>query len=129
MKLKTIKRMTVTFLVNHVFAGTRFFRCKRRMLRSIGYEIGENTKIVGPIFNTGTLRIGADCWIGRILYHHGGQRRLDRRTVHCPAGYGRCRRKRCCGVRLCDRRRAGGYIGGRCAGQGYEGVRRPCYRN
>lgn len=71
MKLKTIKRMTVTFLVNHVFAGTRFFRYKRRMLRSIGYEIGENTKIVGPIFNTDTLRIGADCWIGRNLTVHG----------------------------------------------------------
>lgn len=71
MKLKTIKRIFVTFLVNHVFTGTRFFDCKRRLLLPIGYEIGENTKIVGPLFNTGTLRIGTDCWIGRNLTVHG----------------------------------------------------------
>lgn len=40
-------------MVNHVLAGTRFFPAKRNLLRSIGYEIGENTKIVGPIHNTG----------------------------------------------------------------------------
>lgn len=64
MKLKTIKKRIVIYLVNHVLAGTRFFPAKRSLLRSIGYEIGENTKIVGPIHNTGTLRIGANCWIG-----------------------------------------------------------------
>lgn len=48
-----------------------FFPAKRNLLRSIGYEIGENTKIVGPIHNTGTLRIGANCWIGCNLTVHG----------------------------------------------------------
>lgn len=47
MKLKTIKKRIVIYLVNHVLAGTRFFPAKRSLLRSIGYEIGENTKIVG----------------------------------------------------------------------------------
>lgn len=49
MKLKTIKQRIVIYLVNHTLAGTRFFSAKRNLLRSIGYEIGENTKIVGPI--------------------------------------------------------------------------------
>lgn len=71
MKLKTIKKRIVIYLVNHVLAGTRFFPAKRNLLRSIGYEIGENTQIVGPIHNTGTLRIGANCWIGCNLTVHG----------------------------------------------------------
>lgn len=71
MKLKTIKKRIVIYLVNHTLAGTRFFSEKRNLLRSIGYEIGENTKIVGPIYNTGTLRIGANCWIGCNLTVHG----------------------------------------------------------
>lgn len=71
MKLKTIKQRIVIYLVNHTLAGTRFFSAKRNLLRSIGYEIGENTKIVGPIHNTGTLRIGANCWIGCNLTVHG----------------------------------------------------------
>lgn len=71
MKLKTIKKRIVIYLVNHTLAGTRFFSEKRNLLRSIGYEIGENTKIVGPIYNTGTLHIGANCWIGCNLTVHG----------------------------------------------------------
>lgn len=64
MKLRSIKKRIVLHMVNHTLAGTRFFAAKRRLLRSIGYEIGDNTKIVGPIHNTGTLCIGADCWVG-----------------------------------------------------------------
>ena len=71
MKLKSIKKRIVICIVDHVLAGTRSFPAKRKLLRSIGYEIGENTKIVGPIRNTGTLRIGANCWIGSGLTVHG----------------------------------------------------------
>ena len=71
MKLKSIKKRIVIYMVNHVLNGTRFFTAKRKLLRSIGYEIGENTKIVGPLYNTGMLRIGANCWIGCSLTVHG----------------------------------------------------------
>ena len=71
MKIKTIKRIGVMFAVNHILCGTRFYGAKRRLLRWIGHEIGSNTRIVGPLFSTGTLRIGADCWIGRGLTVHG----------------------------------------------------------
>ena len=71
MKLKTIKRLLVQFTVNHVLAGTKFFSLKRKLLCSIGYQIGANTKIVGPLYNTGKLCIGDNCWIGRNLTVHG----------------------------------------------------------
>lgn len=65
MRIKTIKRVIVLFLVNHCLAGTRCFNQKRYLLRSIGYDIGRGTKVVGPIFCTGKLVIGEECWIGR----------------------------------------------------------------
>lgn len=74
MKLSTINRVWVYFCVNHILHGTRFFALKRRMLRSIGHEIGENTKIVGPVFCTGKLSIGSNCWIGRKLEVNGNGR-------------------------------------------------------
>lgn len=65
MKLHTVRKIGVMFCVNHLFAGTWAFGVKRKLLRFVGYEIGEGTRIVGPMFCTGTLRIGRDCWIGR----------------------------------------------------------------
>ena len=67
--IRHVWRDIALFLVNRVLAGTnnRFFDAKRNLLRSIGYHIGSNTKIVGPIFCTGSLTIGRDCWIGTNL--------------------------------------------------------------
>ena len=45
MHISTIKRIAVMHMVNHWFVGTRCFETKNRLLRSIGYEIGEGTKI------------------------------------------------------------------------------------
>lgn len=59
------------FLVNHVLAGTRCFRQKRWILNRIGFSVGEGTRVVGPIFCTGTLSVGKHCWIGRNLTIHG----------------------------------------------------------
>lgn len=71
MNLGSIKRICVMFCVNHIFAGTHSFRLKRRLLHSIGHEIGENTKVVGPVVCTGKLKIGRECWIGRELHVEG----------------------------------------------------------
>ena len=71
MKLKTIKRILAKFAVNHILAGTKYFPLKRKLLCSIGYQIGTNTKIVGPLYNTGRLCIGDNCWIGMNLTVHG----------------------------------------------------------
>jgi len=64
-RLKGVKRYLFLFLVNKVFVGTKYFEIKRKLLISLGYEIGENTKIVGPIECTGHLKIGKNCWIGK----------------------------------------------------------------
>ena len=71
MKLRTLKTAWVMYLVNRVLTGTRCFSAKARLLRSIGHEIGENTKVVGPLFCTGKLVIGKNCWIGADLRLHG----------------------------------------------------------
>lgn len=71
MKLSTIKRKYVLFIVNHILAGTFAFEKKRRLLNSIGYVIGEGTKIVGPIENYAKLKIGKNTWIGKNLVING----------------------------------------------------------
>ena len=64
-RLFLIKCILVYFGVNKIYVGTRAFEKKRKLLNSIGYEIGEGTKIVGPIECSGTLKIGKNCWIGK----------------------------------------------------------------
>ena len=71
MKLNSVKRMLVMWLVNRVFVGTRCYEKKRKLLNSIGYTIGEGTRVVGPIFCTGNLVIGKDCWIGKNITVNG----------------------------------------------------------
>ena len=43
----------------------RKYEKKRKLLISLGFEIGEQTKIVGPIFCAGELKVGKNCWIGK----------------------------------------------------------------
>ena len=59
------------FLINHIFSGTGCFEIKRKILIKMGYQIGEGTKIVGPLFCTTSLTIGQNCWIGKNLYCNG----------------------------------------------------------
>lgn len=71
MKFRTLTKALAFFLVNRIYAGTGNFERKRTLLNSVGHEIGENTKIVGPVFCTGKLVVGENCWIGRNLTIHG----------------------------------------------------------
>lgn len=71
--LKGIWHHVALFFVNKVYAGTnpKHFEIKRRLLNSIGLEIGSGTKVVGPIECTGRLKIGDGCWIGKNLKVNG----------------------------------------------------------
>jgi len=69
--IRTGKRLWACFLVNHIYRGTRCFEAKRRLLNGIGHDLGEGTKVVGPIFCTGILHTGKECWIGADLTIHG----------------------------------------------------------
>ena len=71
--IRSLKRRTALFLVNHVLTGTRpcFFETKRRWLNSIGYSIGEGTKVVGPMECYAKLKVGRNCWLGKNLKING----------------------------------------------------------
>lgn len=69
--LNGVKRKFCFYLVNKVYAGTKKFDTKRKILNSIGFEIGENTKVVGPIECTGKLKVGKNCWIGKNFMVNG----------------------------------------------------------
>lgn len=71
--LKGIKNRIALFLVNCVFKGTsvKCFEIKRKLLNSVGYQVGNGTKVVGPIECTGELIIGSNCWIGKNFLVNG----------------------------------------------------------
>ena len=73
MTVQGLKIRLVNFCVNHIFAGTkeRHFEMKRKLLNSIGFKIGKGTKIVGPIYSTGKLIVGENCWIGKNFIVNG----------------------------------------------------------
>ena len=63
--LRAIRRRYVLFVVNHIYAGTKHFKRKRKLLNSIGHHIGKGTRVVGPVEMSGILTCGEDCWIGK----------------------------------------------------------------
>ena len=71
--IKGIRYHMALFIVNKLYVGTnpKHFEIKRRLLNSIGFEIGNGTKIVGPIECTGKLEIGDNCWIGKNMRING----------------------------------------------------------
>lgn len=71
MTVRGLKKRAALLLINHVLAGTKWFSAKRQLLRLAGWEIGVGTKVVGPVFCTGTLIVGENCWLGRNLTIHG----------------------------------------------------------
>ena len=64
MNLETLKHMLIMFVVNHLCDGAYLFEIKRRLLNMIGYSLGEDTKVVGPIYCTAQLKTGKNCWLG-----------------------------------------------------------------
>ena len=72
--LKGIKRIWNIWRVNHIYAGDskpKYFEKKRKLLIDAGIDIGEGTKVVGPIYPHGNLTIGKNCWIGKNLMVNG----------------------------------------------------------
>lgn len=69
----TYKKLTL-YRVNVMLSGTeeRSFVKKRRLLNRLdNFEIGEGTKIVGPVECYGQLKVGKNCWIGKNLRING----------------------------------------------------------
>lgn len=74
--IRFLYRKIVLFLVNYVFVGTWFYKTKRILLNSLGFRIGNGSKVVGPVFCTAQLVVGNDCWIGKDLRIYGNGRVL-----------------------------------------------------
>ena len=60
-----LKRKFAYFLVNKWYAGTnpKHWEKKRKILNGIGHDIGEGTKIVGPLLLQGELHTGKNVYI------------------------------------------------------------------
>lgn len=72
--LRDIRNVFNIWLVNHIFSGAsqKWFNIKRYLLNHTeNFSIGENTKVVGPIYNSTKLQIGDNCWIGKNFYCNG----------------------------------------------------------
>lgn len=72
--LRGLRRRLSLWLVNHIYAGDanpRYFEKKRKLLNAAGLEIGEGTKVVGPIYPHGHLITGKNCWLGKNLMING----------------------------------------------------------
>lgn len=65
--INRFKRLLALFIINHFLSGTHFFGAKRALLRFAGVEVGDATKVVGPLYLGGvaTLKLGDHVWLGR----------------------------------------------------------------
>ena len=60
-----LKRKLAYHRVNKTYAGTKKWEQKRKILNGIGHEIGENSKVVGPVILQGKLHVGKDTYVNR----------------------------------------------------------------
>jgi acetyltransferase-like isoleucine patch superfamily enzyme len=73
MTLKGCKRRIAFFFINELFYGVKpnCWTIKRNLLNWAGFNIGEGTKVVGPLTVYGDLEIGKNTWIGTGFKIHG----------------------------------------------------------
>lgn len=74
MLLKKVYFEIIKQIINSkVLHGTRFFKLKNTLLKSVGVKVGLGVKIVGPfIFNYGSyIEIGENTWIGKDFEVYG----------------------------------------------------------
>lgn len=62
--IPAMKKRFFLWCINKFLIGTRFFKTKARLLRFCGFSLGNNVRLVGPIFCTADLVIGDNVWIG-----------------------------------------------------------------
>lgn len=59
-----IRRFNIS-LINSLLSGTHFYGAKRLLLRWSGFNIGNNVRVVGPLFCAAELQVGDNTFIGR----------------------------------------------------------------
>lgn len=70
---KRLRKKISIWLINHFFCGQRFYSIKRALLRGCGLQVGDGTKIVGPIsFGSAIqIEIGRDVFLNHHAYFEG----------------------------------------------------------
>ncbi len=71
MTIKGLYFRYLWFMLNHVYVGVSHFEEKRRIMGKLGFQVGEGTRVVGPLHCTGKLTIGKNCWIGKNFMVNG----------------------------------------------------------
>lgn len=68
-----IKRIITNVGTNYMFCGLNSRNCKikRSLLRWRGFEVGDDTRIVGPLYIDGLISIGKNVFIGKNMRVHG----------------------------------------------------------
>ena len=74
--MKKIVRYFSLFVINHFLCGTHFWSIKRFLLKISDILVGNNVKIVGPIYmkSCSDLEIGDNTWIGEKLVIAGNDK-------------------------------------------------------
>lgn len=62
-----IRRIVALSILNTFLCGTHYFGLKRVLLHLANVEVGNNTKVVGPLYLGGvaSFKLGSNVWIGR----------------------------------------------------------------
>ena len=70
---RRIRKKIYLWLINHFLCGQRFYRAKRTLLRKCGFKVGENTKIVGPLYFGTAIQLdfGKNVFLNHNLYFEG----------------------------------------------------------
>lgn len=70
-----IKRAIVFWGINRRYIGLKDNHCikKNRLLKWYGFDIGKDTRIVGPVDIDGKLAVGNNSFIGKKLSIHGNE--------------------------------------------------------
>ena len=62
--LKGIQYILYMYNINHWLVGCEHFELKRKMLNTLGCQLGNGVKVVAPIHFSTAFTVGDDTWIG-----------------------------------------------------------------
>ena len=70
---KKLIRPLAIGVINALLCGTHFFPLKSWLLKASGFEVGDNLRLVGPLYagSCVDVRFGDDVWVGRDVSFDG----------------------------------------------------------
>ena len=62
---RSLDKKRIMFQLNNLYNESSNFNKKNKLLRRLGIEIEDSSRVACPIHNTAKLKVGSNCWIGR----------------------------------------------------------------